>query len=121
MPIQNSQLLESLSQKSFIEFCDHLSEIIVKTTKDDLILFTNKAFEKHFGFSDDQIKNKNIDTLFLNNKIDLSHDKKANAIMVDKNGDEFKCELKFATYSNGDNSDEYNIYFIGDLRKSIEQ
>lgn len=110
-----------LSLESFFEFCNHLSEIIIITDNDSNILFTNKSFEKHFGFSYDQIRNKKIDKLFTNKHVKYTDEKSHIVSMVDKTGDEFQCELKIVAHLNGEDPAKRRLYFVKDLRESIEQ
>ncbi|MCZ7602943.1 MAG: PAS domain-containing sensor histidine kinase [Melioribacteraceae bacterium] len=120
MTNQNNNSEKTINLNSFLEFCNHLNEIIIITDNKDLIVFTNEAFKKHFGFSEQQIKDKNIDNLFLNKQIDISDGKICTATMVDKNGVEFKCELKSVTHTSNENL-EYKFFFVNDLREKIEQ
>lgn len=119
-PTENQEVEQKISPTSFLEFCNHLSEVIIITDNDSTILFTNNAFEEHFGFSFDQIRNKKIDTLFLNKPIVDTNEKQLRASMVDKNGTEIKCELKIVSHINGEN-DKHRVYFVKDLRESLEQ
>lgn len=121
MITQNNFPNNSIQLSSFLKFCDYLSEIIIITDTEDRILFTNSSFEEHFGFLDDQIKNKKIDKLFLDEKIIETNGKKTIASMVDKEGEEFKCGIKVLSQTNAVGDIEHKVYFINDLRESIER
>jgi len=112
---------DSIQLDSFLQFCNYISEIIIITDEEDKILFTNSLFKEHFGFSDAQIKNKKIDKLFLNKKIVETNGKKSIASMIDKDGEEFDCELKLLSQSNEEGNIIYKVFFINDLRETLER
>jgi len=121
MATQNFFPNDTIQLDSFLQFCDYISEIIIITDDEDKILFTNSSFKEHFGFSDAQIKNKKIDKLFLDAKIIETNGKKSVASMIDKNGEEFECELKILAQSNEEEKIIYKVYFINDLRETLER
>jgi len=121
MATQNFFPNDNIQLDSFLQFCDYISEIIIITDDEDKILFTNSSFKEHFGFSDAQIKNKKIDKLFLDEKIIESNGKKSVASMIDKNGEEFECELKILAQSNEEGKIIHKVYFINDLRETLER
>lgn len=116
-----NQAQKSTNLNAFLEFCNHLSEIIIITDSNSSIVFTNTAFQENFGFTSDQIINKNIDTLFLNKAIIDTNEEKILATMVDIKGDGIECELKIAPHIISENSEEHKVYFVKDLRETIEQ
>lgn len=121
MTTQNFFPNDSIQLDSFLQFCNYISEIIIITDEEDKILFTNSLFKEHFGFSDAQIKNKKIDKLFLNKKIVETNGKKSIASMIDKDGEEFDCELKLLSQSNEEGKIIYKVFFINDLRETLER
>lgn len=115
------QATKKISLNAFLEFTNNLSEIIIITDTESNILFVNTVFEKHFGFTSNEIRNKKIDTLFLNNPITDTNEKKTIALLVDKAGNAFKCELKVTIQLDEDSGEKSKIYYVKDLRESIDQ
>ncbi len=120
-PLIESPVDTKLSLNSFLKFCDHLAEIIVITNKSGEIVFANKSFEEHFGFSNNQINNKNIDTLFFNERGKIYHGEKFEAEMIHSNGSRITCELKIVPHIGENTDSEFEIYFITNLSEKIEQ
>jgi len=121
MTQETNQVDSKLDLDAFQEFCNNLSEIIIITDTDSNILFVNTAFEKDFGFTSTQIKNKKIDSLFLNKPNTNSDENTFIASMVNSAGKEIKCELKIASHFGDESTSSQKVFFIKDLRESIEQ
>lgn len=125
MANKNNLFIENQSESginlnSFIEFCDHLSEAIIITDRENKILFTNSSFQEIFGFSNDQIKNNNIDKLFLNERPVNNLGKRYEAEMIHKNGSQITCELKVVSHLTEDKQTEWKVYFVTNLSDQLE-
>lgn len=120
MLLETNQVAQKISLNTFLNFCNNLSDIIIITDPESKILFVNTAFEKHFGFTTDEIRNKKIDTLFLNEPIEDIIGEKLVVSMVDNSGNEIKCELRVNIKLDDNSIYENKVYFVKDLSERIE-